>query len=122
MGKTVTLQLSEKEFNQMLLCFMLGDFVRGNVEDKNMSRAAEEAQMNLYMKLFKSAYDAGLKGSGKFEDAYFYGKDIEDKMLDLFEDFKEYVESGELAAQDEVLRQYIAEMEEEEKKQKKKRK
>jgi hypothetical protein len=26
MSKTVNLQLSEKEFNQVMLCYMLGDF------------------------------------------------------------------------------------------------
>jgi hypothetical protein len=121
MSKTVNLQLSETEFRQVLLCFMLGDFVRGTLV-KDVSEAEAEAQMNLYMKLFKSAYDGGLKGSGKTDGVYFYGQDLEEKMLVIFEAFKEFVESGELAAQDEVLRQYIAEMEREEKKQTKKRK
>lgn len=122
MSKTVNLQLSEKEFKQMLLCFMLGDYIRGTLKDKNISQAVATAQLDFYMKLFKAAYDAGLKGSGKFEDTYFYGKDIEENMIDLFEEFKDYVESGDLAAEDEMLRKYIEELEQAEKKQTKKRK
>jgi hypothetical protein len=111
MSKTVNLQLSEKEFKQIILCFILGDYVRGTVED-DISKPQDEFQLKLYMKLFKGAYDAGLKGSGKFEDTYFYDKDLEDKMLDLFDAFKELVESGGLDAQDEELRRYITEIKE----------
>jgi hypothetical protein len=67
MIKTVNLQLSEKEFNQVMLCYMLDDFVKGLLE-MDVSEKDASFQNDLGMKLFKGAYEAGLKASGKFED------------------------------------------------------
>lgn len=105
MSKTVTLQLSEAEYRDLVLCFSLGDLVKDSIEQK--SKAETQAQIDLHQKLCEAAYEAKLMEAGLNEGLYYYGKEIEDEMLEIFDDFKEYVSSGEDAKDTERIHKQI---------------
>jgi hypothetical protein len=105
MNKTVTIQLSEAEYRNFVLCFTLGDLVKDSVEEKN--KAETQAQIDLHQKVYKAAYEAKLRESGLNEGLYYYSRELEDKMLDIFDNFKEYVSSGQDARDTEEIRRQI---------------
>ena len=105
MSKTITLHLTEEEFRNLHLCFHLGDLVKDHLEEK--TREEMLFQISLFQKLDKAAYEAKLKGSGVHEDFYYYGKDLEEQMLEILEEFKEYIRSGEDEADDEAIRKQL---------------
>ena len=59
--------------------------------------------MQLHQKLSKAAYEAKIKGSGHERDIYFYSREIEDEMHEVFEDFVDYISSGDY---DEDMKDY----------------
>jgi len=92
MSKKITIQLNEEEYRELILCFTLGDLVKGSIEEK--TNAQTEAQIDLHQKLYKAAYAAGVKEAGFVRGLYYYGKEVEDEMLEIFDGFKDYVTSG----------------------------
>jgi hypothetical protein len=95
MSKKVTLTLTEKQFKLLRLYTFIGDMVKDELEEKTYSESMEH--MEFYQVLDKAAYDAKLKGSGKQDGSYYYGKELEEKMMEILEAYDEYVESGEKA-------------------------
>jgi hypothetical protein len=89
MSKIVTIQLNEAEYRELILCYTLGDLVKDTIEAK--SKAEMEAQLDLHQKLFKPAYDAELKEAGLHNGLYYYGKEVENQMLEIYDDFKDYI-------------------------------
>lgn len=114
MSKPVTIQLSETEFRELMLCYTLGSFVKSSVEEESEPEII--AAMELHQKLDKAAYEAKLKGSGYEQGIYYYGKDIEEEMLDIYDDFKEYISSGQEEQDTEALFMQIAAIEKEQQK------
>jgi len=94
MSKTINIQLNEEEYRELILCFTLGDLVKGSIKEK--TNAETEAQIDLHQKLYKAAYTAKVKEAGFVRGLYYYGKEVEDEMLEIFDDFTDYiVASGE---------------------------
>ena len=108
MSKTVHLELSEQEYKEVMLCYFLGDLVKDSTEQK--SHAEILSQLDLHQKLSKAGYEAKLSGASLEDGIYSYSEATEDEMFAIFEKFKEYIESGESAEEDEMIRQQIAEM------------
>jgi|GEM_PF-4856031 len=92
MSKTINIQLNEEEYRELILCYTLGDLVKGSIEEK--TKAETEAQINLHQKLYKAAYTSEVKEAGFHRGLYYYGKEVEDEMLEIFDDFKDYVIAG----------------------------
>ena len=105
MSKKINITLTEKQFKSLRLSLLLGDVVKDSIEEKTRSEMMEH--MELYQLLDKAAYEAKLKGSGKDEDLYYYGKDIEEEMLEILDAYDEYVESGEKADEIEQIRKQL---------------
>lgn len=105
MNKTITLQLTEAQYRELKLCYTLGELVKDSIEEK--SKTAMQSQMEMSQLLDKAAYEAKLKGSSFEDGIYEYGKDIEEEMLELYEKFREYIESGAAAAEDEQIRRQL---------------
>ena len=116
MSKTVTLQLSETEYQNLILCYYLGDLVKDTIEEKNQEEMM--FQITMSQKLSKAAFQAKLKGAAQFGDSYAYSQEIENQMDEIFDEFKEYVASGEDAAETERIRKQIKEFKKLEKKKK----
>ena len=62
---------------------------------------------NLWGVSFRSAYEAKLKGSGKEEDFYYYGADIEEEMSEVLAAYDDYIESGQKAEEMEQIREQL---------------
>jgi hypothetical protein len=105
MSKTINLTLTEKQFKLIRLYVLLGDVVKDSVVEKTQNENMEH--MELHQLLDKAAYRAKLKGSGKDEDIYYYGADIEEEMLEILETYDNYIESGEKAEEIEQIKQQL---------------
>lgn len=108
MSKTVTLTLTEKQFNLLKLYVMLGDFVKDSVESK--TEAETKNQMELIQLLDKSAFESKLVGSGVSAGFYYHGADIEEEMLDIIETYDQYITSGEKEEEMQAIRKHIESM------------
>ena len=93
MSKIINIQLDEKEYRELILCYTLGNLIKDSIEEK--SKSETKAQIDLHQKLYKAAYTAELKEAGFQSGFYYYGKKVEDEMLQIFDDFKDYVITGE---------------------------
>jgi hypothetical protein len=108
MNKTVSLELSEAEYRNLVLCFCLGDLVKDSIEQKSMDQI--KAQMEFHQKLAKAAYQAKLNGAAMHGQMYHYSQEIEQQMLEIFEEFKEYVASGEDAEETKRMKEQLEKM------------
>ncbi|HLW30517.1 MAG TPA: hypothetical protein VKX29_06640 [Brumimicrobium sp.] len=96
MPKPITLTLTEKQFKLLRLYLFIGDMVKDSVVEKTRKENMEH--IDLHQLLDKAAYEAKLKGSGKEEDFYYYGADIEEEMSEVLAAYDDYIESGQKSA------------------------
>ena len=108
MSKKVTITLTEKQFNLLKLCFMLGDFVKDSVEEKSPAETKE--QMELFQLLDKSAYESKFQGSGFKDGIYYHGAILENEMMEIIDVYDQYLESGQKAEEMEAIRKQIEDM------------
>lgn len=105
MSKTVTITLTEKQYNTLKLCFWVGNIMKDSIEVKTQSEILE--QMELFQLLDKAAYDVKLEGSGIDDGLYYHGAEIEDEMLSIIERYDKYIESGAKSEEMEAIRKQI---------------
>lgn len=105
MSKTINITFTEKQFKLVKLYVLLGDLVKDSVVEK--SKADNLEHIELHQLLDKAAYEAKLKGSGKQDDFYYYGNEIEEEMVEILEAYDNYVESGEKSEEIEQIRKQL---------------
>ena len=105
MPKPITLTLTEKQFKLLRLYLFIGDMVKDSVVEKTRKENMEH--IDLHQLLDKAAYEAKLKGSGKEEDFYYYGADIEEEMSEVLAAYDDYIESGQKAEEMEQIREQL---------------
>ena len=87
MSKTVTIIFTEKEYEDLILCYSIGNLVKDSVEIK--SKTEIFSNMEFSQKLSKAAYDSKFKGAKYHRDGDIYEYGNERRMLDIFEKFQE---------------------------------
>lgn len=92
MKTSIKLTLTEDQFKRLKLYTLLGDIIAEAVSERSESENKEHIE--LHQLLDKAAYEAKLKGSGKQDDFYYYGQEIEEEMMRILETYDAYVESG----------------------------
>jgi hypothetical protein len=118
MEKPITLTLTESEYKKLMELFHLGYMIEDTITEKTKQRMLEE--IDFMEKLSRQAYESGSKNV--FTEGKMYGitPEMEEHMLECFEEFKEYINSGQDAEQDKIIEQQIEEMLKQEKKQSRK--
>ena len=114
MEKQITLNLSDTEYKKLMELFHLGYLIEGSVTKKSHKQTIQE--IDFMQMINKQAYECGSKNV--FAKNGFYGITIEmeDSMLECFDEFKDFIYSGEDARQDKIIEQQFEEMMESEQK------
>ena len=109
MSKTITLELSEKEYKHLLQNYLLGHIIHDEITQKKEAEMIFDADfMNKYCKV---GYDAKVKDFSLLaEGLYGFPHKMEDEMIEIYDNFIEYIESGERDDASEALKQQIDEM------------
>lgn len=120
MSKEITLKLSEKEYSNLLFYYNLGYLVADHVTEKDQKKMIEEMEFSI--KICKQGYDQGstVVFGAVNEGMYTMNQQMEERMLEVLEEFKDYIESGEDAAFDAAIEKRVEELMKEEKKKKRK--
>lgn len=109
MSKTILIELSEAEYNALLQNYVLGNLIAHEVNEP--SREELMLSADIVNKLCKVGYTNKLKGFKKLhEDLYSFPQNVEDTMLEAYEEFIEYVSSGARDEDFEAMKQQIDEM------------
>lgn len=109
MSKTITLSLSEAEYKELLQNYLLGSLIHGEVNQQSQAQMIFEAE--LLNKLNKAAYDQKIKGFKKLDEGLFgFPNKMEEAMINTYDDFIDYVESGERDQESEVIKKQIDDM------------
>ena len=87
-----------------MLLYHLGLMVKDSIREK--SRAEMMQDFEFMQKLSRQGKESGSKHVFTAEGINGITQEIENEMLEIFEGFKEYIESGEDAAETELIRQY----------------
>ncbi|OFY69318.1 MAG: hypothetical protein A3G23_02530 [Bacteroidetes bacterium RIFCSPLOWO2_12_FULL_37_12] len=101
-SKAITLTLTDAEYRELMLLYHLGHLVRDSITQK--SRAQMVQDFEFMQKLSRQGKESGSKHVFTAEGINGITQEIENEMLEIFEGFKEYIESGEDTAETERIR------------------
>ena len=108
MEKQITLNLTDAEYKKLMELFHLGYMIEDSVTKKSHKQTLQE--IDFMQKINKQASECGSKNV--FAKNGFYGITIEmeDNMLECFDEFKDFIYSGEDARQDKIVEQQFEQM------------
>ena len=104
----IKLELTKSQFKNLVLNFELGRLIYGDVVEEDREAALDNA--NLRKELYKAGVEGGSGITKKDGDKNDLTPEIEDEIDGIYEQFIEFVESGEYAKEMEALKMQIEEM------------
>src|ERR1039458_8085253 len=108
MDKQITLNLTDLEYRKLIEMFHLGYFDQDSITDKSSQEINQE--MDMMQKISKQAHDCGSKNVLALNGLYGITVEIENSFLETFEEFKDYVRSGDEARDMETIRKNVDSM------------
>lgn len=116
MDKQITLQLTDAQYKHLMEMYHLGYLTEDHINHKSDKQILDG--MNFMIALSKQGYDCGSKNALMEDGIYSITQEMETNVHDIFEQYREYVESGEAEADDEAIRKQIEQFEKEQRKKK----
>jgi len=109
MTKQLTIELSEADFKELLQGYLLGNLIAHEVNQPSKEEIIRAA--DLVNKLCEVGFKNKIKGFTQLEkDIYGFPQQVETDMLETYEDFIEYVASGDRDEDFEATKKQIDEM------------
>lgn len=109
MSKPITLTLTEAEYEQLMANYLLGNLIGDEVNELSQEELMQAT--NLVNKLCEAGFKNKVTGYKQLQsDLYCFSKEVEDQMLLTYNDFIDYVKSGERAEEVEAIKAQIDEM------------
>jgi len=120
MENTITLTLSDEEYRELLVCYHVGFLAKDTVYAGKRTQEEMLRQIELMEKIDIQAVKSGSKYSFMQPVKNSIKENIEDEVLEILDEFRDYIESGEASDDDEMIRKQIEEFKKSKKKSRKK--
>lgn len=105
----IQLNLTDQEYRELLKHYTLGTFIEGEIYEKGPADFINEGEF--LNNICKQGVESGSKEVQKIDDKlYGTSVELEEEAMEIFEDFKEYVSSGQADKDDQELNDRLKDM------------
>ncbi len=109
MKTSLTIELTEADYKELLASYLLGSLIANEVNQPSREELIQTA--DLVNKLCEVGFKNKVKGFKQLQkDLYSFPQQVEDKMLKTYNEFIEYVDSGDREDELEAMKQQINDM------------